>query len=269
MTRQEKSRSDLSRTPAALMGPIHQVRSLTSEVTTRLLAEISSGRLSPGQRLPTEQELMQSMKVSRTVVREAISALKAQGLVITRQGSGAFVSAVPAPKTFTLEPEMLRSLDAVINVLELRLAVEAEAAGIASLRGDDDALQAIKDAHAAFEAAIDRGETAADEDFAFHLAIANATGNPKFTEFLKFLGAYVIPRQTLRVWEMTFSSKAEYLARIKLEHGRIVAAIVDRKPDLARSAMREHLTLAAARYRSFATAAQNGAVKPKEELIGS
>ncbi len=251
------------------MGPIHQVRSLTSEVTTRLLAEISSGRLSPGQRLPTEQELMQSMKVSRTVVREAISALKAQGLVITRQGSGAFVSAVPAPKTFTLEPEMLRSLDAVINVLELRLAVEAEAAGIASLRGDDDALQAIKDAHAAFEAAIDRGETAADEDFAFHLAIANATGNPKFTEFLKFLGAYVIPRQTLRVWEMTFSSKAEYLARIKLEHGRIVAAIVDRKPDLARSAMREHLTLAAARYRSFATAAQNGAVKPKEELIGS
>lgn len=251
------------------MGPIHQVRSLTSEVTTRLLAEISSGRLSPGQRLPTEQELMQSMKVSRTVVREAISALKAQGLVITRQGSGAFVSAVPAPKTFTLEPEMLRSLDAVINVLELRLAVEAEAAGIASLRGEDDALQAIKDAHAAFEAAIDRGETAADEDFAFHLAIANATGNPKFTEFLKFLGAYVIPRQTLRVWEMTFSSKAEYLARIKLEHGRIVAAIVDRKPDLARSAMREHLTLAAARYRSFATAAQNGAVKPKEELIGS
>lgn len=248
------------------MGPVHQVRSLTGEVTTRLLDEISSGRLTPGQRLPTEQEMMLSMKVSRTVVREAISALKAQGLVITRQGSGAFVSTSPAPRTFKLEPEMLRSLDSVINVLELRLAVEAEAAGMASLRGTDAGLQAIKDAHAAFEAAIDRGETAAEEDFAFHVAIANATGNPKFPEFLKFLGAYVIPRQNLRVWEMTFSSQAEYLARIKQEHGRIVAAITDRKPDLARSALREHLTLAAARYRSFATAAQNGALNPLEEI---
>lgn len=248
------------------MGPVHQVRSLTGEVTTRLLDEISSGRLTPGQRLPTEQEMMLSMKVSRTVVREAISALKAQGLVITRQGSGAFVSTSPAPKAFTLEPEMLRSLDSVINVLELRLAVEAEAAGMASLRGTDAGLQTIKDAHAAFEAAIDRGETAAEEDFAFHVAIANATGNPKFPEFLKFLGAYVIPRQNLRVWEMTFSSQAEYLARIKQEHGRIVTAITDRKPDLARSALREHLTLAAARYRSFVAAGQAGAIIPREEI---
>jgi GntR family transcriptional repressor for pyruvate dehydrogenase complex len=266
MTRQQKSRSDRRSADTALTAPAHQVRSLTVEVRTKLLTEISSGRLAPGQRLPTEQEMMQSMKVSRTVVREAISALKAQGLVVTRQGSGAFVSAAPVPNSFTLDPEALRSLDAVLNMLELRLALETEAAGMASTRADDAGIQSVKDAHAAFEAAVDRGETAADEDFAFHLAIANATGNPNFGEFLKFLGAYVIPRQNLRVWGTTFSGKAEYLAQIKQEHGRIVAAIVDRKPELARSALREHLTRAANRYRHFAVAGQAGGIIPEEEI---
>ena len=62
----------------------------------RIAGEIRSGRLAPGARLPTEQELMGAMGVSRTVVREAVAALRAEGLVTTRQGSGAFVAAEPA-----------------------------------------------------------------------------------------------------------------------------------------------------------------------------
>src|SRR4030095_214830 len=69
----------------ALLTPLRPVRNRTSEVIDRISNEISSGRLKPGGRLPTEQEMMNAMGVSRTVVREAVAALKADGLVITRR----------------------------------------------------------------------------------------------------------------------------------------------------------------------------------------
>src|SRR5215218_1707403 len=68
-------------------------RNLTGETTEQLTVEIRSGRLAPGSRLPTEQALMTALGVSRTVVREAIAALRSEGLVVTRQGSGAYVAA--------------------------------------------------------------------------------------------------------------------------------------------------------------------------------
>jgi len=64
---------------------------LTSELVKRFEEEIESGKLPPGSRLPTEQEILNATGVSRTVVREAFSALRANGLVVTRQGSGTFV----------------------------------------------------------------------------------------------------------------------------------------------------------------------------------
>jgi len=83
----------------ALLTPLRPVRNRTSEVIDRISNEISSGRLKPGGRLPTEQEMMNAMGVSRTVVREAVSALKADGLVITRQGAGASSQVIPCVPT--------------------------------------------------------------------------------------------------------------------------------------------------------------------------
>jgi DNA-binding FadR family transcriptional regulator len=263
MTRQQESRriSPPAR-EADILAPVPHGGKLTDVIVDRLSGEIASGRLAPGQRLPTEQEMVLAMKVSRTVVREAVAALKARGLVTTRQGSGAFVSKEPARRAFKLDPELLRSLDSVVDVLELRLAVETEAAGLAAARGGPAGMRLVRDAHARFEAALDRGDSGADEDFACHMAIAAATGNPHFAEFLRFLGTIVIPRRDPRVWDMAKGRREQYLGRIRDEHARIVDAILARDAERARAAMREHLHRAAQRYRQFAGAAKAGGGKP-------
>ena len=154
----------------------------------RIKKEIGSGRLAPGARLPTEQELMTAMGVSRTVVREAVAALRADGLVTTRQGSGAYVAAELSRVPFRIDPKGLSSIEDVLAVMELRQAIEVEAAALAAERITPRSLAPIARALRAIEAAIAKGEGAVNEDFAFHLAIAAASGNPRFAELLEFLG---------------------------------------------------------------------------------
>src|SRR5262245_1603703 len=100
-------------------------RSLTHELITRFTADITGGKLKPGERLPTEQELIAATGVSRTVVREAVAALRADGLVVTRQGVGAFV-ADHVRRPFRIDPVKLRSLHEVLEVMELRTGIEIE-----------------------------------------------------------------------------------------------------------------------------------------------
>lgn len=263
MTIRQKSSTEFSTEPErglAALSPVRSGRSLTNQVIDRLMAEISSGRLPAGHRLPTERELVEGMKVSRTVVREAVAGLKARGLVVTRQGAGAFVA--PPPKRedfFNLDPAFMRSLGSALSILELRLALESEAVSLACQRADEAALRRIAQAHAAFERAIDAGQPAAEEDGAFHLEIARATGNPHFQELLGMAGRIVIPRQDKRILEMTAAGQATYLARIRGEHREIAEAIQARDAGAARSAMRRHLTNAATRYRRFGTAAESPA----------
>src|SRR5687767_12511485 len=89
--------------------PIEAPRSLTHELVSRLTADITGGKLPPGAKLPTEQEMIAAMGVSRTVVREAVAALRADGLVVTRQGVGAFV-ANNASRPFRIRFDELHSL---------------------------------------------------------------------------------------------------------------------------------------------------------------
>ena len=120
--------------------------------------------------------------VSRTVVREAVAALRADGLVVVRQGVGAFVAA-NVRRPFRIDVEGLRSLRQALDVMELRMGIEVEAAGLAAERGTAAQIRKIAHAYEAVDLAIDRGETAIDEDFAFHVSIADATGNPQFSRF--------------------------------------------------------------------------------------
>src|ERR671914_1175926 len=98
-------------------------RGLTREVVDRIAADIRRGRLQPGARLPSEQDMIAGLGVSRTVVREAIAALRAQGLVTTRQGVGAFVADGAIGPPFRLETGGLRSIAEVIQVMELRMGL--------------------------------------------------------------------------------------------------------------------------------------------------
>src|SRR6266513_4776417 len=123
--------------------PLATEHKLSRQLFEQLAGEIRSGRLAPGERLPTEQALTRAARVSRTVVREAVAALRAEGLVITRQGVGAFVSAMPQRAPFRIDPERMQSLDEILNVMELRLGVEIESAGLAAGRGTKADVRAI------------------------------------------------------------------------------------------------------------------------------
>jgi DNA-binding FadR family transcriptional regulator len=235
-----------------MLRPLRPTRNLAEEVVVRIAGEIRGGRLAPGARLPTEQELMTAMGVSRTVVREAVAALRAEGLVTTRQGSGAFVAADASRVPFRIDPDGLSSIGDVLEVMELRLAVEIEAAALAAERITPQRLAPIEQALRAIEAAIERGDAAITEDFAFHRAIAAASGNPRFAELLEYLGRHVIPRQSIRVSVGTPEEQRRYLVSIQEEHGRICAAIRDRHSGEARKAMRRHLTRSLQRYRRLA-----------------
>ena len=253
MTRQIRSLVKIpSADKRALLRPLVPARNLTDEVTERIKKEIGSGRLAPGARLPTEQELMTAMGVSRTVVREAVAALRADGLVTTRQGSGGYVAADVSRVPFRIDPEGLSSIDDVLAVMELRQAIEVEAAALAAERITPRRLAPMSRALRAIESAIRRGEGAVNEDFAFHLAIAEASGNPRFAELLEFLGRHVIPRQSVRIALSPPAEQRQYLMRIQREHGRIHEAIRNADPGAARKAMRRHLTGSLKRYRRLA-----------------
>jgi len=238
--------------------PLHPPRNLTEEVVGRLSAEITNGGLEPGARLPTEQAMMSAMGVSRTVVREAVAALRAEGLVVTRQGVGAFVASDGKRRPFRLDANEVDSLAEAIKVMELRRAVEIEAAGLAAERGTPAQLTAVSAALDTMDRAIERGETAIDEDRAFHRAIAEATGNPQFVRFLEFLGHFVIPRRAVADAPWRKEGARPFLDLFQKEHRAIFEAIRERSPEAARGAMRKHLTNSLKRYRKLAEDQKKG-----------
>lgn len=232
--------------------PLVAARKLSRGLFEQLAEQIKSGRFAPGERLPTEQELTRAARVSRTVVREAVAALRAEGLVITRQGVGAFVSAAPQQAPFRINPDQLQSLDDILNVMELRLGVEIESAGLAAERATRVQLRAIGAALEAIDRAGEGGKSAVDEDLALHRAIAEATGNPEFSRFLQFIGRHLIPRRIVSGLPESMGGTRAYLELLQEEHRKIHEAIRDRDPKAAREAMRRHLTRSLERYRKLA-----------------
>ncbi len=234
----------------ALLRPLEAPRGLTAELVARLTADITSGKLPPGSRLPTEQQMIAATGVSRTVIREAVAALRADRLVVTRQGVGAFV-ADNVRRPFRVDFDEHSSLRDVLNVMELRAGVEVEAVGLAAERATAAQIKKIAERFAAIDEAVERGETAVDQDFAFHCEIADATGNPQFRRFLEYLGRFIIPRKTVWGQSTPLLGRAN-LATFQREHAQILSAIRARSTQSARTAMRRHLSNSQARYRKLA-----------------
>jgi GntR family transcriptional regulator, transcriptional repressor for pyruvate dehydrogenase complex len=242
-------------TSLSVKQPLSAPRSLSGELVARLTDDITSGKIPPGSRLPTEQEMIAATGVSRTVVREAVAALRADGLVITRQGVGAFVPE-NARRPLRIDFDPLAPLRTVLDVMELRTGIEIEAAGLAADRGSASQIRKITDCLDAVSAAIKRGEDAIVQDFALHCSIADATGNPQFRRFLEHLGRFVIPRQTIR--DGPGIPKRAYSETFQQEHRDIVQAIRSGAVSQARAAMRRHLSNSRKRYQRLAAKLGNG-----------
>lgn len=228
-------------------------KTLVSKLGDALRQAITAGQFPPGSRLPSEAQLTEAHGVSRTVVREAIAALRADRLVEARQGAGVFVLEPPTSTTapmLSLSNIDLARVSSMIELLELRTAVEVEAAGLAALRRSPAQEEVILDRHYAVRACLEASLPTSEADFALHLAIAEATNNPRFREFLTMIGRNLIPRAALRP-DDSESDQAAYIKLLDDEHNAIVAAISDGDEEGAREAMRRHLRGSQLRYRAL------------------
>ena len=216
--------------------------SLAHEVMNDLMAKIRNGLYKPGEKLPTEPEVMAEQGVSRTVVREAISRLQAAGLVETRHGVGTFVLPATSLPAHPLDFSTVVTIRDVLAMLELRISLETEAAGLAAVRRTDEQLERMYQAVQAFEDGVNRGETSVEADYQFHLQIALATHNKYFEDFYRHLGTATIPRTRLDTSQFSAEPGQSYLYRTNREHENILDAIARQDPQAASAAMRMHLT---------------------------
>ncbi|WP_423065870.1 FadR/GntR family transcriptional regulator [Devosia sp. CN2-171] len=225
---------------------------LTDRVKLDLLRLIEADGLIPGDKLPAADELCRQFSVSRTVVREAIASLKAEGRLRSLRGSGVYVETPPpAAKGMALFMAAPEEIGDILDFMEFRISVEVEAAGLAAERRTEVNLLRMAQALAQFRRSFKDKTLATDADRAFHRAIADATNNNRFRLFVDEVGERLIPRRALGASFADERSKTEFLEVIAGEHQRIYDAISERKPDEARIAMRRHLEDGRRRYRDW------------------
>jgi len=215
-------------------------RNLAQLVVEQLNEHIRNGALHPGDKLPTETEIMTEQGVSRSVVREAISRLQAAGVVETRHGIGTFVLP-PPPPVMGIDPATVTTVRDVIALLELRIGLETEAAGLAAARRTDAQMDEVRAALAALQQAASTGQDTVELDQRFHLAIAQASGNEYFRAILQHLGANIIPRARVNSARLTHADPVAYMEQVGREHQQIVDAIARGDAESARAAMRLHI----------------------------
>jgi GntR family transcriptional repressor for pyruvate dehydrogenase complex len=219
-----------------------------SEAAHLALAErIRSGVLPPGARLPTEKDLGAEFGISRPLVREAVARLKADGLVISRQGAGVFVAATPSRLAFDVppDPDRARARKSLAHIFELRTLVEIGVAELAARRRRPKDLKTMGAALARMAAAVDaKGDGGRDDD-AFHGAVAAATGNPMMRDLVGFLS-----KQFSESRRLSWTSEQHDGGRTRLlqhEHQALFDAIAAGDPAAARAASYQHLAASAAR----------------------
>lgn len=228
---------------------IRRPASLSVQLADAVRKLIEDGEIKPGDKLPSEQDLMETYNVSRTVVREAISSLKAEHLVSTHQGVGAFVLQTVPVVPYRIARKDLDAAKDLIELLELRVGIESETAALAALRRTPEQMEAISRAFTELRVFI--VGSASDHiapDYDFHLAIAKASNNHYFSYLFSHFGPKLIPRASLKGFTKGPKRDA-YFARIAEEHDAIYQSILRQDPEAARAAMRVHLVSALERMR--------------------
>ncbi|WP_288410856.1 FadR/GntR family transcriptional regulator [uncultured Herbaspirillum sp.] len=224
---------------------------LADHVTSVLAQQIRSGEFAPDARLPSEMELTERFAVSRTVIREAISRLKSEGLVGSRRGSGTVVLPVSPATPFRLDLKVddgRDSIQAVLRVIELRRGVEGEMAALAAQRRTRAQNLAIQQALRDIDAAAAAGRDGVQEDFAFHAAISNASHNPLYTSLVQFLSQFL--HAAIRVARMNEARSSEFVQQVRAEHAAMAQAISEGNAEVARAAALRHMEHSAQRIQA-------------------
>lgn len=222
--------------------------SLTDRVCEALFQLISGADFPPGSRLPSEMKMAGRFGVSRTVIREAISRLKSEGLVESRQGSGVFVREENTDAPFRIDPNIMDSMQSILQVVELRKVLEGEIAALAATRRSPEQMLTIRQAMEGIDAQVLAGGDGVDADIGFHRSIAEATGNPHFLALIQFLFNFL--RSATRTTRSIEATKDALAQQVKDEHLAIVEAIFQQDATAARAAARLHMDRASRRLGS-------------------
>lgn len=233
-----------SKTGKPHFGQLGRDQPLHKKVATLISKEIVNGQFLPGDRLPSEHELAQIFEVSRNVVREAIACLRADGVVISRQGLGAFVVQPELRQAIRIDAEELQQSGNLRSLFELRSALEIEAAGLAAKRGTEPQLARIKQALTKMTGTEKWSDAGIDADLDFHRAVAEAAGNDYLVTFL----TYLVHQMRETIITVRENHGLEAVVRITIaEHQRIYEALATGEAEASRDAMRAHIRGAAKR----------------------
>lgn len=221
---------------------------LSVQMAEALLENIRANDLPAGTRLPSEKLLSERFGVSRTVVREAIATLQADGLVEPRRGSGTFVRRHPGSQTLRIESLEAKSIEYLLHLIEVRRSMEAEMAALAAERRSPQQLAKIVSARIRREEAVAAGREGVEEELDFHLGIAQATNNPYW---VKVMGLFVSSiRTAVRLLRANEARRTDFTEAPNAEHARIVEAIRIGDAAAAREAGAAHMDKAAERVRA-------------------
>lgn len=229
--------------------PLSASAKMPERVMHALQDLICSGAYPAKSRLPSEGDMALQFGVSRTVIREAISRLKSEGLVESRQGSGVFVREAGPHTPFRIDPGSVESIQDVLQIAELRQGLEAEIAALAASRATKKQVAEIGVRLAAIDADVAAGGDGVDADIEFHRSIARATANPHFLSLWDFLSRFLKGTITLtRSWE---ARREETRQQVMEEHRALYEAIVAGDAEAARAAARRHMEMSSSRIRSI------------------
>jgi GntR family transcriptional regulator, transcriptional repressor for pyruvate dehydrogenase complex len=234
----------LNRATAGNLEPIER-RSVYDEVVVRLGEYIVQRGLKPGEKLPAERELMESLRVGRSSLREAVKALRAVGAIDVVAGGGMYVgrggtSALSKPLSWAV----FFNSSSIKQAIEARKVLETELAALAAERLTDEDLAAIRGHFEQMRAAQHDGAAYLAADVAFHLAIARAAHNDILYYALEML------QHVVRAWIRRILRKANGEPVSLAEHAPILAALERRSPEEARRAMSEHIDAASRRLQA-------------------
>lgn len=217
-------------------------RRLYRQIADQIRTLIGNGEVAPGARLPAERDLARQLGVSRPSLREALIALEVEGLLDVRVGSGIYVSQ-PGERGRGAE---LADASGPFEVIRARWMIEGECAALAAKQGTATQLRAIRKAHAELQKEARGQHNPLDADRAFHVRIAEATGNSALELVVETLWD-----QRMGPLYRALELKLEYPAMAAEtidEHEAVLGAILNRDPGAARGAMRRHMDLTRKRY---------------------
>jgi GntR family transcriptional regulator, transcriptional repressor for pyruvate dehydrogenase complex len=214
-----------------------QTSRLYEQIVQQIEDSITSGELKDGDQLPAERELAQQFGVSRTAVREAVKTLREKGLVEAYPGRGTFITNGTARSIQQTLDRMIRSgqTEGTVHLTEVREILEPEIAALAAQRVDEEMLSAMREAIAVMEAARQESEAFIEGDLDFHLALAEAAGNPLILSLIDSIVGLLREQRTRTYFVNGGPERGQY------HHRRILEAIEHRDAAGAREAMRAHL----------------------------